>query len=1261
MEGLRVLSLNVNGLNIQTKRRAIFDHLRSLDPHVCFLQETHSTDGVAKIWESEWGGRIFLNHGSAGSRGVAILLKPGFHPTISTEVSDQDGRFLLLDISTDSSSYSLGTVYAPTQDRPRDQATFLDHLEQALDELVNTDVVLGGDFNCVLSPELDKNSSSSASQASDAYRQRLKAIMEERSLCDAWRDRFQRKKRFTFRRGPYASRLDLFLVSSHLSEGARHTDPKTITQSDHSIISMCVKFSPTTRGPGLWKFDPLLLSRPDFVTKISQFLEDWEPPHELTDPCSIWEWQKFELKRIIIQYTRDSASQEKRHRLSLQEQLEELTRRADEGESLLEQVQSIRRELKEMEDARANKLIFHSKVKWSHLGEKPSSYFLNLQKRKYNERTLSSIALDNGSTSSDPKLILTKCKEFYEKLFDEDPSKLAPLEEIMGDLRDIDHPTLSPADKEFLDSPFSQAELKKALLQLNLKKCPGTDGLSPEFYIAFWDLLAPTLIRSLSHSVNRGLLSDQQRRGVINLIPKKDLDRRHIANWRPITILNTDYKILTKAMAIRLQNPLNSIIHANQSGFMKSRFIGDNLRLTEDALYTLQDAHPNGALAALDFSKAFDTVRWDFIYAALHWFGFGEDFIDLVKLIFSQIETCVLNAGTTSPYFSPKRGIRQGCCVSPYLFNIVVEVMAIHIRLNNNIKGVKFQGSEVKLSQYADDATYFLSHIASLDPLLEFLDTFSAWSGLKINRAKSSILPVSDPSALSRTYLNIPVVSEARILGLWFLRDASLQNRYSWNFKPSLQKIRGICHSWSLRDISLKGKVTVANSLLISLLQFPSAATFTPPQVFEEYRKIISEFVWNGKKPKVAYNTLILPISQGGLGLMDYPTRVKVSSIQWIRRILLERAPNVTSSLAHFLGTRNLKTYLAHKPVPRFPGVRHDPFYLNLLKLWDALHGFSPEMEDNIRTEFLWNNKRITSGNSPIVKPSWQAKGILTLHDICHPTQARLLSHQELTEKYDVRCSFLDMLSLRLSVPLAWRQSLSANWSPTPDPSARSGAQIKLPGEQPADVLNVSPKQIYRAFISMMDHTSTAFGRWRDSPDFELGIASEEEWRDVAANVYKATRDTKLQTFHFKIINRIIPCGTYLQQIRISQSDTCALCGHSDTLHHFFYDCPSNVSFWQSIFRWFARVEDLRLEEISIKHLLLGLPQLAPNARKINAILMSVKFFIHRQRLFHQGKLELMHWLAEFRSKLLVEREISRRENRLTRFATWNRILQALG
>lgn len=148
----------------------------------------------------------------------------------------------------------------------------------------------------------------------------------------------------------------------------------------------------------------------------------------------------------------------------------------------------------------------------------------------------------------------------------------------------MDHPQLSEQAKELLDARPTADEMERALKQLNSKKCPGTDGLPPEFYQQFWNFLSPYLLRSYQHSFQEGLLSVEQRRGVVTLIPKGEVDRHLISNWRPMTLLNTDYKILTKMMALRLQPHLDDLVHFNQTGFLKGRFIGDNVRSIEDAI-----------------------------------------------------------------------------------------------------------------------------------------------------------------------------------------------------------------------------------------------------------------------------------------------------------------------------------------------------------------------------------------------------------------------------------------------------------------------------------------------------------------------------------------------------------------------------------------------------------------------------------------------------------------------------------------------------
>lgn len=132
MSAFKVVSLNVNGLNVPSKRRIIFDHLRKSGANVCLLQETHATLTSAPLWRSEWGGPAFFNHGTRGSRGVAILVSRSFAFNVLQISSDENGRVLLLDLEVDKTTFTIGTYYAPTQDKPQDQLGALKDLEKSL-------------------------------------------------------------------------------------------------------------------------------------------------------------------------------------------------------------------------------------------------------------------------------------------------------------------------------------------------------------------------------------------------------------------------------------------------------------------------------------------------------------------------------------------------------------------------------------------------------------------------------------------------------------------------------------------------------------------------------------------------------------------------------------------------------------------------------------------------------------------------------------------------------------------------------------------------------------------------------------------------------------------------------------------------------------------------------------------------------------------------------------------------------------------------
>ena len=183
---------------------------------------------------------------------------------------------------------------------------------------------------------------------------------------------------------------------------------------------------------------------------------------------------------------------------------------------------------------------------------------------------------------------------------------------------------------------------------------------------------------------------------MITLLPKKDKDPLYVKNHRPISLLNTDYKIIAKVMANRLKSCLNEIIHEDQTGFMKGRNIGSNIRTIINLIEYCDSNDIPGSIVLLDIEKAFDSVEHDYLYEVLGAFNFGSDFIKWIKAFYCKRSSYIINNGFLSDRLSMERGVFQGCPISPLLFLCAIEVLAISIRKNTGNEGIKIGAVEKK-------------------------------------------------------------------------------------------------------------------------------------------------------------------------------------------------------------------------------------------------------------------------------------------------------------------------------------------------------------------------------------------------------------------------------------------------------------------------------------------------------------------------------------------------------------------------------------
>ena len=216
----------------------------------------------------------------------------------------------------------------------------------------------------------------------------------------------------------------------------------------------------------------------------------------------------------------------------------------------------------------------------------------------------------------------------------------------------------------------------------------------------------------------------------------------------------------------------------------------------------------------IDFEKAFDSVEWDFLLYCLKSFNFGPNFIHWVKTFYRNIQSCVINNGLSSEYFKLERGVRQGDLLSPYLFVVTIETLAIAIRQNKDIKGISFGSEETKILQYADDTTAILADTSSATALFRLLDDFKIVSGLQINCFKTEAMWIGSSRNCKAQPFGIKWPNEPiKALGIYYTYDQKLL--LEKNFIERLDSIKNLTRIWSSRGLSIYGKITPIKSLLI--------------------------------------------------------------------------------------------------------------------------------------------------------------------------------------------------------------------------------------------------------------------------------------------------------------------------------------------------------------------------------------------------------------------------------------------------------------
>ena len=1019
---LKIITINIQGLADKVKRTKVFRYIREQNVDIALLQETHSTKNCHKIWKAEWGGNIRFSDGISNAQGVAILFKRDFEGSILDCNKRDDGRLLSLQVKVNSQTIRIVNVYAPNEDRPEFFAEMFDSLQQTTDDYY----VVAGDLNVILNPKLDKRGGKSIMTKSSKL---ICDVMDESDWIDVWRHKHENKFQFTWKRNKplLMSRLDYFLVPLGTAQIVSKCEILIAEVSDHCPVILELQSDFVLRGPGYWKLNIQHIQQKECVDSVNETFDIAENKFKTQNPTSKWESTQYDVKDTLIKYARDKAQERKKQKDLLQKQAKTLKKKLNminvESEKAIKLIQKtndrleqVKTDLNKIYETEAKGAIICAKARWVSQSEHSTKYFFNLEKQNAKSKIMRAIYDSQGNIVRNQGRILREQANYYGKLY----SAKRDFECKIDGNPEV---KLSNEMRDGIDSEITIEEVQNCIKDMSKGKSPGLSGLPIEFYIVFWNKIKKVFMEMVKFVHAQGLLHKTAREGIITLLPKKDRDLLHIKCWRLIILLNLDFKIISKVLANRLKTVLNVIIGKEQTGFVKGRLISENLRKILDVLSYAKDEDVPGIFISIDFEKAFDMVEYDCVWKTMKWFNFGDNLINWLRILFTDFTLLTYNNGYFSEPINASKGLFQGNPVAPYLFIIVIEVLATKLRQNNKIKGFKMGNIELLLTLFADDLGLLLDFDEkSWSEVVNELAYFQNISGMTVNYEKTTVyrfgsLKNSNAKFYSSKKLNW-TNEPFKLLGITIV-DSEME-LLELNYTPLIEKAESLLRIWKQRDLSLFGKVLIVNSLIMSLFVYKfSVLPFIMDLYVKKLYALIKDFIWGGI-PKISMKVIYSLKKDDGAGLIDTCKKDITMKLQWVS--IQNQQGDIQEiadfSLENVIGQRIWQLTLRENHHKKIFQKRN--FWVELHRKWCKISYHIPKNAAEARSQVLWWNSNICIENTPILYPTWVQKGIFLVGDLCD-VNGQLLSLLKFRNKFDFYVQPLEYYGVISAIPKSWK------------------------------------------------------------------------------------------------------------------------------------------------------------------------------------------------------------------------------------------------